>query len=189
MRWAMRCSIASLNTVMGMAHLNDDHRAPTPELHPKPCDFAKFVREVVSHRRCQLGYITDTRLMSVEIPDSKCAKMLHELHSTWGPHQKSFTLVEVAQLLGTLVSLSRVCAWGIFLMVNLNCMMYYILASNTHRLSSSLRLCSRLVLSHNGGDSRGVLEPTWIRVTFGSTGSAKTQLGFSFVPPTRSFIY
>jgi len=63
--------------------------------------------------------------------------MLHELRTTWGTHRKSFTLVEAAQLLGTLVSLSRVCAWGIFLVTNLNSAMYNILASNARRLWST----------------------------------------------------
>lgn len=134
MRWAMRCSIASLNVVMGAEHLNDDARVPTPEVRPKPCDFEKFTREIVSHRRRQLGCVIDTRSLMVEIPDDKRAEMLHELRTTWGPHRRSFTLVEAAKLLGTLVSLARVCAWGIFLVVNLNCALFTILASNARRL-------------------------------------------------------
>jgi hypothetical protein len=51
MRWAMRCSIHALNIIMG---------GPDPSVRPNPTDFDKFIREPVSHRRRQLGYITDT---------------------------------------------------------------------------------------------------------------------------------
>jgi hypothetical protein len=40
MRWAMRCSIHSLNIVMGGCN---------PTEHPNPTDFDKFIREIVSH--------------------------------------------------------------------------------------------------------------------------------------------
>jgi hypothetical protein len=90
----------------------------------------KFLHEPVSHRRRQVGFITDTRLMEVSIPDDKRASMVKLLTSTWGPHRRAFTLLEAAKLLGTLVSMCRVCPWGIFLFTNLYQAMYELLGKN-----------------------------------------------------------
>ena len=128
MRWAMRCSIHSLNIIMGGCN---------PTERPNPTDFDKFVRETVSHRRCQIGCVTDTRLMTVTIPDEKREAILTLLRQEWGPHRRSFTLLEAARLLGTLISLSRVCSWGLFLFVNLNQAIYEMLTKNAKRLMLS----------------------------------------------------
>lgn len=128
MRWSMRCSIDALNIIMG---------GMDPATRPNPCDFDKFVRETVSHQRRQLGYVTDTRLLTVTIPEDKREDMLKLLQSTWGPHRRSFTLVEAAKLLGTLVSMSRVCSWGIFLFTNLHQAIYDMLERNSRQLYST----------------------------------------------------
>jgi hypothetical protein len=128
MRWAMRCSIHSLNIVMGGYN-------PTECLNPT--DFDKFIHEIVSHRRCKIGYVTDTHLMAITIPDDKCKAILNLLHREWGPHCHSFTLLEAARLLGMLISLSRVCSWGLFLFVNLHQAIYKMLEKNAKRLMLS----------------------------------------------------
>jgi hypothetical protein len=118
MHWAMRCSIHALNIIMG---------GPDPLVRPNPTNFDKFVWEPVSHHRRQLGYITNTRLMIVTIPDDKHTAILHLLHATWGDHCRTFTLAKAAKLLGTLILLGWVCPWGIFLFVNLHQAIYKIL--------------------------------------------------------------
>ena len=128
LRWAMRCSIHALNFMMG---------GSDPALRPNPVDFDKFVRELIGHRRRQVGYIIDTRLLAVSIPDDKQASMLDLLRTTWGQHRRSFTLNEAACLLGTLVSMCRVCSWGIFLFTNLYHAIYEMLRANTRRLWST----------------------------------------------------
>lgn len=128
MRWAMRCSIHALNIIMG---------GPDPTVRPNPTDFDKFVREIVSYRRRQVGYVTDTRKMTVSIPEDKREAMIYLLGVTWGPMRRSFTLSEAAQLLGTLVSLCRVCPWGIFLFSNLYQAIYEMLSKNARRLMST----------------------------------------------------
>jgi hypothetical protein len=125
MRWAMRCSIHALNIVMG---------GSDPDVRPNPTDFDKFTRERVSHIRRQLGYVINTRLMTVTIPDDKREAMLKLLRTEWGPHRRSFNLLEAARLLGMLVSLCRVCPWGIFLFVNLHQAIYEMLSKNAQRL-------------------------------------------------------
>jgi hypothetical protein len=105
---------------------------------PNPTDFDKFIHEIISHQGCQIGYIPDTRLMAVTIPDNKCNAILNLLHREWGPHCRSFTLLEAARLLGMLISLSRVCSWGMFLFVNLHQAIYAMLEKNAKRLMLSL---------------------------------------------------
>ena len=75
--------------------------------------------------------------MAVTIPDDKREAILNLLHQEWGPHRRSFTLLEAARLLGMLILLSRVCSWGMFLLVNLHQAIYEMLEKNAKRLMLS----------------------------------------------------
>jgi hypothetical protein len=75
MRWAMRCSIAGLLGVLG------DNE---PEIRPSQPDTEKFFKSTVSHIRRQLGYITNTRTMSISIPDDKRQELLITLEKKMG---------------------------------------------------------------------------------------------------------
>jgi hypothetical protein len=112
MRWAMRCSIAGLQEILGE---ND------PDLRPCQPDLAKFLSQPVSHIRHQLGYITNTCTMMVTIPDDKRQEFLHLLRTKWSSTatQHYFYLADAAEVLGVIVYLCRVCQWGIFLFQNL----------------------------------------------------------------------
>jgi hypothetical protein len=127
MRHLMRCSIDGLVRVMG---------GNAPDLRADQPDRVKFFRDEVSHTRRQLGYITDTRTMMVTIPEDKRQALVDELVNNWGPtsRRQSFKLSEAAELLGVLVSLCRVCPWGIFLFQNLYHAMAQILRSNSRRV-------------------------------------------------------
>jgi hypothetical protein len=127
MRYLMRCSIEGLVRVMGQNE---------PDLRADQPDRVKFFRETVSHTRRQLGYITNTRTMMVTIPDDKRQALLTDLVDNWGPTsgRQYFTLSEAAELLGVLVSMCRVCPWGIFLFQNLYHAMAQILRSNSRRV-------------------------------------------------------
>jgi hypothetical protein len=127
-RQAMRCSIHALYVVMG---------GPDPKARPNPTYLNKFLRKPVSHHRRQVGYIVDTRRMIVMITEDKRKAMVEVLSTTWGEHRCYFTLIEAARLLGTLISLCRVCHWGIFLFTNLYQAMYETLENNARRLKSS----------------------------------------------------
>lgn len=96
MRQTMRCSIHALNIVMGGAGA---------DARTNPAGLDKFLSELVNYHCRQLGYVTDTRLMLVMIPEDKREAMIHVLSTTWGAQHRSFTLAEAAKLLGTLVSL------------------------------------------------------------------------------------
>jgi hypothetical protein len=75
--------------------------------------------------------------MAVTILDDKREAILNLLHQEWGPHRCSFTLLEAARLLGMLISLSRVCSWGLFLFVNLHPAIYKMLKKNAKHLMLS----------------------------------------------------
>jgi hypothetical protein len=128
MRQAMRCSIHTLNVVMG---------GPDPKARPNPTNLDKFLCKPVSHHHRQVGYVVDTCRMIVMIKEDKRKAMVKVLSMTQGEHHHSFTLIEAARLLGTLISLCRVCHWGIFLFTNLYQAMYETLGNNARRLMSS----------------------------------------------------
>jgi hypothetical protein len=74
--------------------------------------------------------------MKVTIPEDKRQALIDDLVNNWGPSsgRRYFTLSEAAELLGVLVSLCRVCPWGIFLFQNLYHAMAQILSSNARRV-------------------------------------------------------
>ena len=82
MRWAMRCSIAGLQIILGE---ND------PDLRPCQPDLDKFLQQPVSYERRQLSYVMNTRTMMVTIPNDKHHKMLALLQHSWGSAAKRFT--------------------------------------------------------------------------------------------------
>jgi hypothetical protein len=98
MRFLMRCSIKGLVRVMGPNE---------PDLRAEQPDRTKFYCDSVSHICRQLGYITNTRTMTVTIPEDKRQALLDDLINNWGPTSgcRYFTLADAAKLLGVLVSL------------------------------------------------------------------------------------
>jgi hypothetical protein len=148
MKWAMRCSIAGLQAILGD---ND------PAHRPCQPDLDKFLSHPVSFERRQLGYVTNTRTMTVTIPEDKRTSFLALLR-TWGSgsRRSSFTLREAAELLGVFIYLCRVCHWGIFLFQNLHHTMTAALSHNARRLwhSPEFRelLAQRSVFSHHPTD-------------------------------------
>jgi hypothetical protein len=193
MRWAMRCSIAGLIGVLG------DNE---PDLRPSQPDTEKFFKTPVSYMRRQLGYITNTRTMTISIPDDKRQELLDTLTTKWGPAsgRSYFTLTEAAELLGVLVSMCRVCPWGIFLFQNLYHAMYATLANNAAAFGKQknfvrMWLCAicivaiRLILQNFGSSAARLLEPFTISdpgLTFPRlSGRNWSSLPTSF--PTRLF--
>jgi hypothetical protein len=104
----MQCSIDGLIRVMGG---ND------PDLWMDQPDQVTFFCDKVSHTHQQLGYITNTRTMMVSIPEDKRQALLTDLVDNWGPTSGHhyFTLSEAAELLGVLVSMSRLPLGNIFI--------------------------------------------------------------------------
>jgi hypothetical protein len=131
MKWAMRCSIAGLQGIMG---------ENLPEHRPCQPDMEKFLSQPVSYERRQLGYVTNTRAMTVSIPDDKRRELLDNLRTNWSSAsgKTSFSLLEAASVLGLYTYLCRVCPWGIFLFQNLYNAMSQALSRNAARIWHSL---------------------------------------------------
>jgi hypothetical protein len=129
MKWAMRCSIAGLQGILGENE---------PTLRPSQPDLEKFFSHPVTYTRRQLGYTINTRTMTVSIPDDKRTNFI-TLIQPWssGSPRYSFTLREGAEILGNFVSLCRVCHWGIFLFHTLYHAMNWALRNNAERLQFS----------------------------------------------------
>jgi hypothetical protein len=75
MKWAMRCSIASIQGILGENE---------PDLQPCQPDTKKNFLSAVSHTQRQLGYVTDTQTMRVGIPDDKRKEFFEILVNNWG---------------------------------------------------------------------------------------------------------
>jgi len=110
MHLAMRHSIHAANVTFGM---------PDPTKRTNAVDYEKFFKQKVSHAIDVLGNWIDTRSMEISITTDCRSKVFKLLASTWHDQRKSFTLVEGAQLLGTLINACQVCQWGQFLFVSL----------------------------------------------------------------------
>jgi hypothetical protein len=98
--------------------------------------------------------------MSISIPTNKQEELLSDLVNNWGPtsSQNHFTLTKAVELLSTLVSMCRVCPWGIFLFQNLYHTMYQSLAHNAARIWHSKEFRDYIALrdtysKHPGTDS------------------------------------
>jgi hypothetical protein len=139
MRWAMRCSIAGLQMLLG---------ENAPELRSCQPDMEKFLQYPVSHTHCQLGYIIDTQTMTVTIPDDKRKELLDTLKKKWGSSSRhySFPLSAAAEVLGLFMYLCRVCPWGIFLFQNLYNAMSRALTNNAARIWHSPKFCDIIAL-------------------------------------------
>jgi hypothetical protein len=125
MQWAMWCSIAGIQEILGVNE---------PELCLCQPDLEKFFSHLVSYICHQLGYITNTCTMQVTIPDDKRQAFLTLLHK-WGLDSSHYSLLDDAmELLGTYVYLCWVCHWGIFLFQNLYHAMAHTLSLNASHI-------------------------------------------------------
>lgn len=92
---------------------------PVPEA-PDPHSKSKFDRQY-NHQRKMLGKLVDSNKMVVTLLPEKRALII-ELLQRWLGESNTFTLVELARLLGTLVDASQYCDWAkarLFVLQNL----------------------------------------------------------------------
>jgi hypothetical protein len=92
----------------------------------------KFLQDKVGFERRQLGLIVNTRSLDVTIPHDKREEIIILLRE-W-IERSHFYLRQAAELLGTLISLCRVCPWGGFLYLNLLHAMNHLIHRNAERL-------------------------------------------------------
>ena len=79
----------------------------------------KHFESLCSYSRKQLGYLINTRELTVAIAEEKRIEILEILTTEWHSKRKSFTLREAASLLGLIAFLAICTAWGKYLYIAL----------------------------------------------------------------------
>lgn len=131
---AIYCSLASLFLLLGTPN-------PGREL---VVALDKFADRDLSHRRVQLGFLIDTRLMLVLLPPEKKAALLAELKH-WHDGRKGFTAKEAARLLGSLQHACYVCHWAQYLYLDLQADLQRALFNNRRYLERQFARSTRLL--------------------------------------------
>ena len=73
--------------------------------------------------------------MTVTLPESKRLELTTLIRSTWHLHRRSFTIKELASLLGMLRHACHCCRWGVFLVQGLQLAVITALRDNTEALA------------------------------------------------------
>ena len=106
---AMAGSIESIFYVLGF---------PAPKLRRDAISWDKYDHANCSWRKLQLGLVVDTRKMTVELPADKMDDLC-ELLQHWHSKRKSFTRLQISQLLGKLEFAAKVAPWLRFFCISL----------------------------------------------------------------------
>ncbi len=106
---AMAASIEALYRILGF---------PDEEARQLCLSMDKFLESKCSWLRVQLGILVNTRQMTCSLPAEKRARLLKILRG-WHHGRKSFTALEAAKLVGSLMHACQVCPWGVFLLIPL----------------------------------------------------------------------
>lgn len=117
---ALAASIESLFIILGFP--DEEHR--------KNClSIDKYIMSMCSFIRVQLGILLNTRTLTINLSDKKRSKALATI-THWHGKRKSFTIRQVAQLLGDLTHISATTRWGRFLYISLQHSVYKALKFN-----------------------------------------------------------
>ena len=125
---ALACSIEALYDILGH---------PNETLRKSPLSLDKYFEGLYSYSRKQLGRLINTRKLTVSIPDEKRQAVLTTLKSTWHKKRKSFTIREIAELLGTLGDITQTTPFGKYLYIALQHSTYKALKLNTQFVFNS----------------------------------------------------
>jgi len=109
MKQAMAASAESLFRLMGH---------PEPTLRRSPLSMEKYYQAMCSFEKKQLGYLINTRTMSVTFSPEKFDSILSTL-SNWHDQRRSYTLKEAATLAGSLEFFASVSTWIRFVTTSL----------------------------------------------------------------------
>ena len=91
----------------------------------------KCYETLCSYCMKQLGYLMNTRRLTVAITEEKREETLDILLNEWHSKRKSFTFKEAASFLGLIAFLATCTAWGKYLYMYLQHSMYKALKFNT----------------------------------------------------------
>ena len=79
---------------------------PEEEIRKSPLSMDKYYESLCSYSRKQLGYLINTRELTVAITEEKRQEILEILLTEWHSKRKSFTLREAASFLGLITFLA-----------------------------------------------------------------------------------
>ena len=94
---ALAASVEALFILLGF---------PKEHLRKSDLSIGKFYESLCSYSRKQLGYLINTRKLTVAITEEKRKEILEILLNDWHSKRKSFTLKEAAALLGLIAFLA-----------------------------------------------------------------------------------
>ena len=75
-------------------------------LRKKPLSMDKCYDSICSYLHTQLGILINTRSLTLSVPDDKMGNLIKIIITTWHNARKSFTLREIACLLGLVAHLA-----------------------------------------------------------------------------------
>ena len=93
--------------------------SPEETLRKSPLSMDKYYESLCSYARKQLGYLINTRKLTVAITEEKRKEIIEILLTEWHSKRKSFTLREAAALLGLISFLATCTSWGKHLYISL----------------------------------------------------------------------
>ena len=146
---AIAARVHGLFDIQGHPHPEQHGALSTKKLKAAPASF----------QRVDLGFLIDTRQMTVTLPDAKRALALRML-TAFNPPRRSVSLREVARLVGTLTHLCTISHWG-----------QYHFTALTHSVKVALRL-NRTHLRLQSGFSH------WVATIADKAGSCQQNLDF-----------
>jgi len=124
---AMAASVESLFTILGQP----DHSS-----RRSPLSMDKYYQAECSHTKKQLGYLINTRSMTVSFPNEKFKKMINILHQ-WHAKRKSYMVRQAAELAGNLEFFSTITPWIRFLTFSIKHSVLLALRDNNAKISST----------------------------------------------------
>ena len=101
-----------------------------------PLSMEKYYHAKCSFSKQQLGYLINTRTMSVSFPPEKILKMQNILHQ-WHTKRKTYTIRQAAELAGNLEFFASMATWLRFLTYSLKHSILLALRTNSKKVSST----------------------------------------------------
>ena len=89
-----------------------------PHIRRSNLSMDKYYEVKCSYIQVQLGYIINTRKITVGMRSEKTKKLINKLKS-WHSARRSFVLREAGTLLGQLNNAAEVCPWACLLFANI----------------------------------------------------------------------
>ena len=102
-----------------------------------PLSITKYTDSDCSHVHEQLSILINTRQLTTSIPVNKCTVLKHILHYTWYNKCKSFTLGEIASLLGLVSNLALTTSQAKYTCITLYYTTFLIIKFKIHAVFSS----------------------------------------------------